>query len=118
MWRDLLKCSRQTLQQPSATEDDILPMGSKELFVNVSGVNPKSCSTDVCQGRPSSGRPSIRTPSTSTISLLMAKALLHRGDQPARRLFPHPETPFREPETEPQYHFVPAFHVPTRASIH
>ncbi len=41
MWRDLLKCSRQTLQQPSATEDDILPMGSKELFVKRVGRESK-----------------------------------------------------------------------------
>ncbi len=40
MWSDLLKCSRQMLHQPGATEDDVLPVRSKELFMK--GVRSES----------------------------------------------------------------------------
>src|SRR4051812_27368600 len=33
MWGDLQKGSRQMLRQPSATEDDVLPVRSKELLM-------------------------------------------------------------------------------------
>ena len=61
------------LHQTGAAEDDVLPEGSKELFMKCLRGESRILFNRCQPMSPFLGRPSTRTPSTSSISALIAK---------------------------------------------